>query len=109
MDKKIKMMDKAKVLYELERLTNLSKLSKEKIDSLPKEKKKADKSIKPKVKPDYNIFEKPKKARLTDYFSIEFMDELKDNLGDKKASKCLIKIIKGKGNESDSSSSSDEE
>jgi hypothetical protein len=104
MDKKIKNMDKAKVLYELERLT---KLSKEKIDSLPKEKKKADKSIKPKVKPDYNIFEKPKKARLTDYFSIEFMDELKDNLGDKKASKCLIKIIKGKSD--DSSSSSDEE
>jgi len=105
MDKKIKKMDKARLLYELERLT---KLSKEKIDSLPKEKKKADKSIKPKVKPDYNIFEKPKKPRLTDYFSIEFMDELKDNLGDKKASKCLMKIIKGKS-ESDSSSSSDEE
>jgi hypothetical protein len=105
MDKKIKNMNKAKVLYELERLT---KLSKEKIDSLPKEKKKADKSIKPKVKPDYNIFEKPKKARLTDYFSIEFMDELKDHIGDKKASKCLIKIIKGKS-ESESSSSSDEE
>lgn len=105
MDKKIKKMDKARLLYELERLT---KLSKEKIDSLPKEKKKADKSIKPKVIPDYNIFEKPKKPRLTDYFSIEFMDELKDNLGDKKASKCLMKIIKGKS-ESDSSSSSDEE
>lgn len=103
MDNKIKNMSKAKVLYELERLT---KLSKRNLDSLPKEKKKVDRSMKP--KPDYNIFEKPKKTKLEDYFSIEFMDELKDHIGDKKASKCLMKIIKGKS-ESDSSSSSDEE
>ena len=107
MDNKIKNMSKAKVLYELERLT---KLSKGNLDSLPKEKKKVDRSMKPKPKPDYNIFEKPKKTKLEDYFSIEFMDELKDHIGDKKASKCLMKIIKGKSeSESDSSSSSDEE
>lgn len=105
MDNKIKNMSKAKVLYELERLT---KLSKGNLDSLPKEKKKVDRSMKLKPKPDYNIFEKPKKTKLEDYFSIEFMDELKDHIGDKKASKCLMKIIKGKSESSDSSSSDEE-
>ncbi len=97
MDKEIKKYSKAKVLYELDRLARLTK-STEKNSSTVKEKK----------KPDYNIFEKPKSKKAEDYFSLEFLEELKDYINDPKAKKTLMKMIKNK-TESDSSSSDDED
>mgnify|MGYP000402784222 CR=1 FL=1 len=52
---KVKHMDKARVLYELERLSQ-SKKTTVKVSSKVKEKK----------KPDYNIFEKPKSKKPED-------------------------------------------
>ena len=94
---KIKSMDKAKVLYELERLSRLTK-SKEKTSSKVKEKK----------RPDYNIFEKPKSKKPEEFFSMEFLKELKDYIHDPEAKKSLIKMIKNK-NADDTTSSSDED
>jgi hypothetical protein len=93
---KIKKMDKARVLYELERLSR-SKKTKEKTTSKVKEKK----------KPDYNIFEKPKSKKPEDFFSNEFLTELKDYIHDPEAKKSLRKMLKNKNPED--STSSDEE
>jgi hypothetical protein len=93
---KIKHMDKARVLYELERLSR-SKKQKEKSTSKVREKK----------KPDYNIFEKPKSKKPEDFFSNEFLKELKDYIHDPEAKKSIRKMLKNK--DADDSTSSDEE
>jgi hypothetical protein len=87
---KIKNMDKAKVLYELSRLQNMTA--------------KQTRKTKEKKKPDYNIFEKPKSDKVEDFFSKEFLLELHDYLDDNRAKQALKKYIKKK-NDSDSSSS----
>jgi hypothetical protein len=93
---KVKHMDKARVLYELERLSQ-SKKTIAKVSSKVKEKK----------KPDYNIFEKPKSKKAEDFFSNEFLTELKDYIHDPEAKKSIRKMLKNKN--ADDSTSSDEE
>jgi len=93
---KVKHMDKARVLYELKRLSQ-SKKTIAKVSSKVKEKK----------KPDYNIFEKPKSKKPEDFFSNEFLTELKDYIHDPEAKKSIRKMLKNKN--ADDSTSSDEE
>lgn len=93
---KIKTMDKARVLYELERLSQ----SKKTLD-------KTSLKVKDKKKPDYNIFEKPKNKKPEDFFSNEFLTELKDYIHDPEAKKSIRKMLKNKN--ADDSTSSDEE
>jgi hypothetical protein len=99
---KVKNMDKAKVLYELDRLSRLTKTH-----------GKDDKKLKEKKRPDYSIFEKPEKVKgkkPEDIFSLDFLEELKDYLHDHQAKKILINMINNKKiNYSDSESSSDED
>lgn len=92
-EKKVKEMDKKKVLYELSRLQNLTG--------------KQTGAIKEKKKPDYKIFEKPKSHKVEDFFSKEFLNELHDYLDDTTAKKTLKKYIKNKKNDSSSDSDSD--
>lgn len=98
---KVKNMDKAKVLYELDRLSRLTKTSEKDI-----------KKVKEKKRPDYSIFEKPEKQKSKkpeDIFSLEFLEELKDYIKDKDAKNILINMIKNKKeNDSDLSSSDDD-
>lgn len=94
---KVKRMNKAKVLYELNRLSQ-SKNILEKTSSKVKEKK----------KPDYNIFEKPKTKSLDEFFSKEFLTELHDYINDPEAKKSLIKMIKNKNADHDTSSSDED-
>jgi hypothetical protein len=93
---KIKKMDKAKLLYELDRVSRLEKINDKMI-----------KKLKEKKKPDSNIFDLPKKPKAEDYFSIEFLNELKDYTNDKTAKKTLLKLLKNKS-ETESSSSDEE-
>lgn len=96
---KVKHMNKARVLYELERLERLSQ-SKKTLD-------KTSLKVKDKKKPDYNIFEKPKRKKPEDFFSNEFLTELKDYIHNPEAKKSIRKMLKNKN--ADDSTSSDEE
>lgn len=92
---KIKNMDKSLVFQELERLSKLIKLT-----------EKHTSKTKDKIKPDYNIFEKPSKGKKPeDAFSLEFLTQLRDYIQDVEAKKTLIKMIKNKKDSDDSSSS----
>ncbi len=92
---KIKNMSKDDIRKELERISSSKKTT-----------IKHTSKIKDKKKPDYTIFEKPKSKKAEEYFSLEFLTELKDYIKDTEAKKTLIKMIKNK-NDSDDSSSSD--
>lgn len=94
---KIKKMDKARVLYELDRLSRLTKTLDKPITKV-KEKKKID----------YNIFEKPKSKKREEIFSKSFLTELKTYITDSDTKKSLIKMIKNK-NDSDDTSSDEED
>jgi hypothetical protein len=99
---KVKKMSNQDCLKELERISNLKK-------SLDKQYMKQ----KEKIKPDYKIFEKPKKAKVEDYLSIETLTELRDWIHDKEARHTIHKWInknnKNQSSSSSSSSSSDSE
>jgi hypothetical protein len=92
---KIKNMSKDDIRKELERISSFKKTT-----------VKHTSKIKDKKKPDYTIFEKPKSKKAEDYFSLEFLTELRDYIKDTDAKKTLIKMIKNK-NDSDDPSSSD--
>ena len=99
-------MDKVKNLTKEEILKELNRVSKNKITT-----EKQQMKLKEKKKPDYKIFEKPKKPKVEDYFSIETLTELRDWIHDTEARHSLHHWIK-KYNKNDvmsSSSSSDEE
>lgn len=93
----------------LEKIKNMSKddISKEleRISSFKKTTVKHNSKIKDKKKPDYTIFEKPKSKKPEDYFSLEFLTELRDYIKDIEAKNILIKMIKNKTDSDDSYSS----
>jgi hypothetical protein len=100
---KVKKMSNKECLKELNRISQLKKpLGKQYIKQ------------KEKIKPDYNIFEKPKKAKVEDYLSIETLTELQDWIHDKEARHTIHKWINKYNKDqsvssSSSSSSSDTE
>jgi hypothetical protein len=83
-EKKVKEMDKQKVLYELSRLKNFNVIQTGKT----KEKKKIN----------YDIFEKPKSDKVEDFFSKEFLNELHNYLDDSRAKNALKKYLPRKRN-----------
>ena len=102
-------MDKVKKLSDKECLKELNRISQSKKPLGQQYIKQKEKN-----KPDYNIFEKPKKAKVEDYLSIETLTELQDWIHDREARHTIHKWINKYNTEksicvSSSSSSSDTE